>query len=204
MSGAVAKPDIPSVHDVLREHRALVVHFSSVPPLDNTEHYFPDDLRHALQNPNMPGGLCCSVVKPGDTPENAFGTVGLIFDLSNIDSLIAVSPGDGRAVLNSNGERDFDPKFKTFDLASVKASISDRVINHHNEWGIKDYIVRGLFVFPGVITVCDSFDARDNVPLTRLYSLFPGQRAYSFQDGEIVELHPRRGSVRVDHNEIYK
>ena len=91
MSGAVAKPDIPSVHDVLREHRALVVHFSSVPPLDNTEHYFPDDLRHALQNPNMPGGLCCSVVKPGDTPENAFGTVGLIFDLSNIDSLIAVS-----------------------------------------------------------------------------------------------------------------
>jgi hypothetical protein len=200
----VVKPDIPSVHDILRKHRALAVHFSSVPRLDNTKSYFPDDLRYALGNPNMPGGLCCSVVRPGDTEENTFGTVGLIFDLGTNESLIAVSPGDGGAILSRDGVRDFDPKYKDFDLAAVDASICRRDSSSHNEWGIKDYLVRGLFVLPGTITVCAPSDRLRNVPLAELYNLFPGQRIYSFEGNGIVEIHPRSGAVRVDHREIYR
>jgi hypothetical protein len=120
--GTVTRPSIQEVHEILRKHRALVVHFSSVPRLDNTEHHFPDDLRYALNNPNMRGGLCCSVVRPGDTRENAFGTVGLILDLNTNESLIAVSRGDGGATLNQ-GVRDFDPKYKYFDVASVESTL---------------------------------------------------------------------------------
>jgi hypothetical protein len=77
--------------------------------------------------------------------------VGLIFDLSTGESLIAVSRGDGGAVLRPGGVRDFDQRYKEFDIAAVEASITARV--GHSEWGVKDFLVRGLFVLSGIVTV---------------------------------------------------
>jgi hypothetical protein len=179
-----------------------VVHFSTVPVMEQS-FYFPDDLRYALNHPNMPGGLCCSVVKPGDTRDNTFGDVGLIFDLSTSESLIAVSPGDGGATLGPGGVRDFDRKYKNFDLAAVEASVRDRPSNSHNEWGVKDYLVRGLFVLRDPPTVAGPSDTLKRIPLPILYDLFPGKPIYSFRDRGIVEIRPNLSPVPMDHWEIY-
>jgi hypothetical protein len=179
------------------------VHFSSVPRLDR-EVYFPADLLYALNHPNMAGGLCCSVVRPGDTRANTFGTVGLVLDLRIPDSLIAVSRDDGGAVFTDQGSRDFDPKYKKFDRAELEHSISERARGSHNEWGVENYIVRGVFVLPGDIVVCGPNETLENVTLFNLFTLFPGLRVYSFLNKEIVEMHPRSGPVSVDHREIYR
>jgi hypothetical protein len=197
----VPKPSIAEVHEVLRKYQGLVVHFSTVPLLDQ-QYYFPDDLRYAINHPNLPGGLCCSVVKPGDTRDDTFGDVGLIFDLSTGESLIAVSRGDGGAVLRPGGVRDFDQRYKEFDIAAVETSITARV--GHNEWGVKDFLVRGLFVLSGIVTVSAPKDERRNVSVAELFSLFPGQPIYSFDDNVIVELRPNIGRIRVDHTGIYR
>jgi hypothetical protein len=73
----VVKPGVSSVHRVLREHRAIVVHFSSVPQMENIKSYFPDSLRSVIAN-QIPGGLCCSTVVPGDTHQNALGSTATI------------------------------------------------------------------------------------------------------------------------------
>jgi hypothetical protein len=52
----VPKPSIAEVHEVLRKYQGLVVHFSTVPLLDQ-QYYFPDDLRYAINHPNLPGVL---------------------------------------------------------------------------------------------------------------------------------------------------
>jgi hypothetical protein len=196
------KPDVATTHQVLRKYNALIVHFSSVPKLDN-KFYFPEDLRYALNNPDN-GGLCCSTVMPGDKLDNAFGAVGLIFDLSAADSLIAVSSGDGGAGFTSTGAREFDPKFKVFDETKLERSISERPLHSHNEWGVQSYIVRGLFLLEASATVCAPNDQRRSVSASHLYRIFPGQRIYSFRNEEIVEVHPRSGAVPINHLEIYR
>jgi hypothetical protein len=198
----MTKPDVAKVHQVLRKHNALIVHFSSVPKLDLL-FYFPEDLRHAL-NKKVEGGLCCSVVMPGDGVQNAFGTVGLIFDLVTPDSLIAVSSGDGGAGLRATGLRDFDPKYRTFDDAVLERSICNRPSDSHNEWGVQNYIVRGLFLLESQAWVALPSDQSRRVSADDLYDFFPGQRIYSFVRNDIVELHPRSGAVIVDHSEIYR
>jgi hypothetical protein len=172
--------------------------------MENIKSYFPDSLRSAIVN-QIPGGLCCSTVVPGDThQQNALGTVGLIFDLMTEDSLVAVSPGDGGAHFTKEGTRDFDPKYKSINLAAVEASITNRPRGSYNEWGIQNYLVRGFFVFPPPLIVRTAYDCQTEIRLCDLYGQFPGQRVYAFQETEIVELHPRSRIVRVDHTEIYR
>jgi hypothetical protein len=199
--GIVSRPTIAEVQEILRRYRALVVHFSTLPRLDR-QVFFPEDLRYVINNPNLPGGICCSVVKPGDTKENTFGEVGLILDFSTSESLIAVSRADGGATLGAGGVRDFDPRYKHFDLAAVEASIATRV--GHNEWGVKDFIVRGLFVMASIVTVSAPQDRLRKFSLTELFNLFAGQPLYSFGDNAIVELRPDVEPIRVDHAEIYR
>jgi hypothetical protein len=198
------KPEVQEVHAVLRKYCALAVHFSSVPRLDQRDHFFPEDLKHAAEHRQC--ALCCSVVKSGDAANNAFGTIGLIFDLSSRNSLIAVSPGDGGAVLKPDGKRDFDPKYMDFDLSAVERSIVERKGNSHNEWGIRDFIVRGLFVFSEDIVVSAPNDEFGQVDVTKdvteVFHLFPGLRVYSFKNAGLVELH-HNGPIPVSHNEIY-
>jgi hypothetical protein len=192
-----------SIHQVLREHHALIVHFSSISQMENIISYFPADLGYAIAN-QVKGGVCCSTMRPGDTDRNAFGKVGLILDLMTEDSLIAVSPGDGGACHKPDGTRDFDPKYKKFGLAELTASITDRAPDSHNEWGVQNYVVRGLFVLPPPLIVRTGHDHPIEIRLPDLYRSFPGQRVYSFKDSEIVELHPRSRIVRVEHSEIYR
>jgi hypothetical protein len=87
-------------------------------------------------------------------------------------------------------------------------SITER--EGHNEWGVRDYIVRGLFVINpieiwGVIQWSEFGNIEDAIPydLARVRRDFPGQRIYSFSDNGIIELHPRGHSVPTSHSEIY-
>jgi hypothetical protein len=196
----VPKPSVQQVHDVLRRHQGLIVHFSTVPLLDQ-RYYFPRELHYAIDHPNLEGGLCCSVVKPGDTRNNTFGDVGLIFDLSESESLIAVSRSDGGSRLGPGQVRVFEEQYRNFDIATLEASITTRV--GHNEWGVKDFLVRGLFVLSDVVTVCAPQDRLRYVKLAELSELFPGLPVYSFEEKAIVELHPDTKPIRVDHAVIY-
>jgi hypothetical protein len=69
--------------------------------------------------------------------------------------------------------------------------------------------VRGLFVIEPV-EICklveDEFGSSNAVipySLDRVRADFPEQRIYSFQQGDILEEHPRRGGPIVAHQEIY-
>jgi hypothetical protein len=156
-------------------------------------------------------GVPCSVVMPGDIftgtgERNAYGTVGTILDLRNEQSLATATRGDGGSLWNGEGDRQFDERDLTIE--QVEATLCDRY--GHNEWGIRNFIVRGLFVIDP-IEICRLVDTQfgsqnEVIP----YSLdwvrtdFPEQRIYSFAQREIVEVHPRGGNPIVAHQEIYR
>jgi hypothetical protein len=155
--------------------------------------------------------LPCSVVMPGDVftgtgERNAYGTVGVILDLRDDQSLATATLGDGGSRWSGVGDREFDER--DLSMEQVEASLGDRA--GHNEWGIRNYIARGLFVIEPV-EICKLADTPFGptnavIPysLAQVRADFPEQRIYSFAQGEIIEEHPRGGRPVVAHEEIYR
>ncbi|QCI64584.1 hypothetical protein [Phreatobacter stygius] len=124
------KPEVVEVHEFLRRHCALIVHFSGTPGgADPDSPKFPDDLTTVIGG-QAKDGVCCSVVKPGDTfdgfDRHAFGTVGVILDLNAKESLATADPGDGGSFRHPlTGIRQFNERDLTTGDAgkeSVRAS----------------------------------------------------------------------------------
>src|SRR5262249_14225210 len=125
-------------------------------------------------------------------------------DLHNPQSLIAVSCGDGGALPTIGGAHDFDPRFKDFDIAAVEKSIAGRRADSHNEWGVQDYVLRGLFVLENPVVVIQPNDEQRTISIRELQEIFPEQRIYGFQEGTLVEHHPRGQVISAIHTEIYR
>jgi hypothetical protein len=108
------KLPVGDVYSFLRSERALIVHFSGAPPMsDPTDDqvFYPDDLQNVIRGGAM-GGICCSVVRPGDCfdhyrdDRHACGSVGVIIGLQNDQSLIGVDPSDCGSMRDEHGNRE--------------------------------------------------------------------------------------------------
>jgi hypothetical protein len=202
-----SKPTLGEIHSILRSKLGLIVHFSGTPPAGNTPIRYPDDLRNVIAG-GAQDGVPCSVVMPRDIftgagERNSFGTIGVILDLLSDQSLATATRYDGGSIWNGSGPREFDERDLT--IAEVEATLGER--DGHNEWGIRHYLVRGLFLIEPIEISRYHPDFGDVVcPYTqeKVRADFPGQRIYSFEGDHIVELHPRTGPVHAMHQELYR
>lgn len=82
------KPTVAEVHQFLRHHNGLIVHFSGSPPgiSFGANPGYPADLHDVIAG-KAQTGLACSIVMPTDNfqspaPRNATGCIGVIVDLN--------------------------------------------------------------------------------------------------------------------------
>ncbi|MBP1097480.1 hypothetical protein [Bradyrhizobium diazoefficiens] len=186
----------------MREHKALIAHFSGTPAPRAFEVYYPDDLARVIAGGALTG-LSCSVVKPGDNfdhdrgPRNAYGSIGVIIDLMTSESLRAVHVGDGGSFIE-NGVRVFDEG--PIDLALLERSLNGRA--ETNEWGIRDYLTRGIFVAEPI----EFSTASGEIVRTDVASVsksFPDHPLYTFRDGEVVKILADGSVEAVSLTELY-
>lgn len=180
---------ISVLHDFLRNNNALVVHFSGAPPgvpaLPVPLRY-PDDLRAVLAG-SAQTGIACSLVRPGDTfvgvARHALGCIGVVVDLEDQDSLIAVSATDlGSQVIN--GIRQYHPMNVT--LQDCVDSLLQRGRapggTNYNEWGLKNFKPMGIFVAEP-FEIYRQMGVPDVTTVQNVAVEFPGWPIYSFAQG---------------------
>jgi len=224
MALELRKPEVSEVHDFLRGCNALIVHFSGAPKGSGVErgshHLFPADLRHVVAG-SAKGGLSCSVVRPGDIfhgreERNAMGSIGVVLDLNTKNSLVAVHPSDCGSIEDKSGNRRLENEC---DITSADMDLSLDQRKTHNEWIVRDYVVRGVFAaWPYEVSIlevpCYPDDMPDylraNVPvlgfrcssLKEVAMTFPNLPIYTFKDTHICR-YDHGELIATDHAEIY-
>jgi hypothetical protein len=192
----------------LDERNALIVHFASVPLLSGKQIPYPLSLYTVINDNKLE--LSCSVVQPGDSfgpfsdPKNATGMIGLVLRPLADDSVLAVSDFDAGSIIQSTGARYFSPMTVTY--ANLCSSMERRGMQHgslaaYNEWGIKKYEIRGLFV---ASTGKNAFaDPTANEPqwerLAATCKRFPCLPIYTFMDACLKEID-ENGNLQSAHH----
>lgn len=192
---------IDDIRGVLRQHNALLVHFSSIPNMENFNLWFPDDLRGAINgNAQAAGGLSCSAIRPGDLfwggNANSFGCIGIIVDLLHAGSLLDVTLGDGGSRIEGGRRQVMG---RPFDKKMLEASLQ-RPSTTHNEWVVANYQVRGIFVGPPYFVAVRN-GGHVPVNLQQVVTAFPGQPVFAFDPGVIRQVHPVMQPVK--HTDLY-
>jgi hypothetical protein len=202
MLSTYKKPSVSDVHAFLRDRKALIVHFSGTPPTGGDFKFqFPNDIKNVLDLGAMTS-VSCSLVVPGDNfdhekgPRDAYGSVGVVLDLTTPQSLATATAGDGGA-LSFNCKRDFDEG--DLDLSDLQDSLDKR--DGANEWGVREYQVIGLFVADPVEYWSGGTIVKTDVAF--IAKQFPGRRIFTLSDGEIVEILPDGQRVVADIAKIY-
>ena len=199
---------MPEVYSFLSENTALIVHFSGTPPMPSTWHEprtYPEDLRNVIRGGAM-GGLCCSVVRPGDDFEtggrNACGYVGVIVGLQCKHALVAVDPEDCGSYCNERGFREV-AKPTDITVQGLQKTLTDR--NSWNEWVVRDYEVLGIFfVKPYLVWRELAAGTSAEVPTSpdAISSTFPEQRSFTFSSEGILQFSGGH-YTQVPHSKIY-
>jgi hypothetical protein len=206
------KLPVRDVYSFLRSERALIVHFSGTPPMPSGIHqpvYYPEDLRAVIRGDAM-GGICCSVVRPGDCfdyyrdDRHACGSVGLIIGLQNEQSIIGVDPSDCGSSRNEQGLREMSHP-RDITLEALQQTMTER--DGWNEWVIRDYVVLGIFVGqPCMIWREDGAGNTGGVCTLapEIQATFPEQRLLTFghHDG-IAQYAGTAERTSVAHAELY-
>jgi hypothetical protein len=216
------RPELSKVHEFLRRHNSLIVHFSGTPKGggSNFNYLFPADLNQVIAG-NAMGGVACSVVRPGDIfhgtgERNAFGSIGVILDFKSKHSLVAADPHDcGSRV--ENGVRVVQVERPVITLADLERTFSARI--SHNEWIVRDYVVLGIFAIPPCeVWALQKLPHVEDLPdylsqeqfaegprkltLRELVGTFPNQPILSFHNGQVHRLVPLPGPI--DHAQVYR
>lgn len=215
-STAPKKPTVNEVHNVLRRYDGLIVHFSGAPKGSGVDrgHLYPRDLRHVEQGKAM-GGVSCSIVCPTDTfhgnRRNAIGCIGLVLDLIEPDSLVAVSPSDCGSI-EIDGVRKVEREVD-ISATDIDKSIEGRQADSYNEWVLQNFKVLGVFaVHPFEISMqCkprlpegtpDYLSTDENIigvgqtNLAEVKIQFPSLSVYTVHQGQLI------GAPR--HSDIYR
>lgn len=202
------RPSIAQVHEVLRRHSALIVHFSSCPKGTgyHSDLVYPRDLHNVIDGGAM-SGVSCSVVTPKDSfggvNKNGTGCVGVVLDLMTSDSLIDVSPDDcGSHVVE--GQRRFRDD-RDISVADIEHSINERPIGKYNEWLLRNFKVLGVLAVPpfecstleSVPRPADLHDAYHSdeptisigyTTISEVCAQFPTLPVFTFFAGQIVKV----------------
>ena len=182
-----------SIRNFLREREALLVHFSS-PMRTCRSTKFPDDLKTAMRLKK--GIVCFSLfcvtmsdflqVQGSTEKENAAGNVGLVVDIKNTGSVIAVDSSDCGSILNSDtSKRQYLNNKPT--KSTCAASIDER--QGYNEWLVQNFDVVGIFVFEPIcvwkeIRIGNAVDyAEVPISLSEVLKAFPDLKIISTCNG---------------------
>jgi len=207
MTSLFKKPDVAEVHAFLDGKNSLIVHFSGAPKGAGKDRglLYPQDLRHVVAG-NARGGISCSTVQPGDAfsgvNRNATGCIGVIVDLQEPSSLVAVHPHDCGSIEEADGTRSV-PNEGDITLADLENSTQDRRSTLYNEWVVRNYIVHGILAVPpfeiSVLAVPDFPPEmpeymRDNTPIPdidrisiqRVIAEFPGMPVYTMHNADVI------------------
>jgi hypothetical protein len=204
--------DKKCVRFFLDERNALIVHFASVPPLSGKQIPYPLSLYTVINDNKLE--LSCSVVQPHDSfgpysvTRNATGMIGLILRPLTDDSVLAVSDFDAGSILQPDGARYFCPKTVTYaDLCSSmeRRGEKDGSSAAYNEWGIKEYEIRGLFV---ASTGENAFaEPKAHEPqwerLAATCKRFPCLRIYTFMGACLKEIDINGNLQAAPHGLLY-
>jgi hypothetical protein len=203
--------DKQCVRFFLGERNALIVHFASVPMLSGKKIPYPWSLNTVINNNKRQ--LSCSVVQPGDLfgpysdPKNATGMIGLILRPLTDDSVLAVSDCDAGSLIHSNGARYFTPMIVTYAklCSSMELRGEHGSVTAYNEWGIKEYEIRGLFVASTDENAFAEPEAAEpkweRLAVTR--KRFPCLRIYTFMGGNLQEIDKNGNLQAACHRLLY-
>jgi hypothetical protein len=191
-------PKLNSVKQVLRKHRALLVHFDAVPGMGDRHLFFPENLRRAIYN-HLSYELSCSVVLPGaefilGPADNVPGAIGIIIRPNADDSVFSVfgyDHGNNRDYSTGKLERQMEvPTIEQCD-----ASIPPK--NGYNEWGVRNYTVLGiLIVGPAHVVTQPVYSVAGAAPdkshrgigIDEVFSEFRGMRLFTMKDDGVYEI----------------
>lgn len=144
-----------SVRQFLRERQALLVHLNT--PMSDHATGFPDDLRQAATLKDVP--LSFSTIQVSDhgphhvplREANAGGSVGMVVDIRDFDSVVTVGAGDdGTDFLPDNTvQSGGSPPSACACARSINNRIDPTGVkeDRSNEWFVKNYLPIGIFVF---------------------------------------------------------
>jgi hypothetical protein len=204
--------DRKCVRFFLDKRNALIVHFASVPLLSGKQISYPLSLYTVINDNKLE--LSCSVVQPRDSfgphsdKRNATGMIGLILRPLTDESVLAVSDFDAGSLLQSDGARYFPPKPVTY--ANLCSSMERRGVLYgplaaYNEWGIKEYEIRGLFV---ASTGENAFAEPTAIEaqwerLAATCKRFPCLRIYTFMGPCLKEIDINGNLQAAPHGQLY-
>jgi len=179
-----------SVRSFLRQREALLVHFNT--PM-STKHptCFPADLRDAKENSHLELSFSTiqagdlgpyQVANPGDA--NAGGSVGIIVDIKDIDSVTSVYWED-------SGSSEYGSLGKPPDAMTCSISIDKR--ESSNEWRIKSFKPLGMFVFiPAFVFVKrEGWQGDVEINLFEILKEFQADRIFTTSGGKFLEYDRR-------------
>jgi hypothetical protein len=200
-----------SVRCFLREREALLVHFST--PMSRHDYLFPNDLRNAMTlinkrisfstiQKNDVGPFGRQGMAPADA--NGCGSVGIIVDVDDADSVVTVGAGDdGTYFDEATGCLISGGNFPS--QAACDASIDLRV--SANEWFVKNFRVLGVFVFFPILVrvkqVSDSLPepviTEKEISLEQVLLDFSEQRVITVGCGQLWEYDRSAKSWRTTY-----
>jgi hypothetical protein len=174
-----------SVRAFLRSREALLVHFNTPMSLNHPTG-FPNDLHSAK---TLAGPLSFSTIQVGDrgpwqgghpADANAGGSVGLIVDVNDSDSVLTVASGDSGSGFSGSGG--LPP-----DAQTCADSITGRVTA--NEWWVQNYTPIGIFVIlPAQVFVrLPTQQGERPSDLNEVLTSFPNDRIFSTWPDTFVE-----------------
>lgn len=211
------KPSIYEVHALLREKKALIVHFSTegkgrewnqiiqgLTDLErqaaiekNISRFYPGDLLYAINRTEQ--SLCASTISANDDPLlHAMGCIGLILGIQRPASLRAVYAGDD-GYLGEDDDRDMD-----IPIEVARDTIEYRHERGHNEWLVKDYRPLGILALPPF----HHFDGRTGglsiTTLDAIRETFRGKvPVYGFHKGALYKLNDDGSADQVEIATLY-
>lgn len=178
----------------LEQRNAVVVHFSHHANMREGG-TFPEDLQTAIRD-RAQWPLSCSVLFPGHSM-TPVGSVGVIFK-PKVADVVSVSNSDSGSYCGADGVEQSNGR--PLDLDSLRQTFN--VAGAYNEWRVRSADVVGIFVFnPACIFAKKAFVYRDPISgeetkeiamqqilLDDVFSAFPGQRVFTLDAGNLVEL----------------
>ncbi len=153
-SEASAAMTLSQLTEILRNRRALIVHFSHTAK-EGASLLFPDDLNNAMQI-IADKELSCSVVWPRRCA--AVGSVGIALRPRSFTSVTSASAVDAGTIEDSRtGHREGLGKALTCEI--LKETLEPRTPNY-NEWTVRDADIVGIFVdLASTLEVAKTVDA---------------------------------------------
>ncbi|TAH66236.1 MAG: hypothetical protein EWM45_11920 [Rhodopseudomonas palustris] len=189
------KPEIVELYELLSRRDALIIHFSGPKGgEEDSARLFPRDLMNVVSGGAQGGLSCCAISVGDDFDRHAWGTIGVVLGLQTRNSLVVASAHDvGSYEQEINGYlvRIF-PNEKDISIADLEATFDER--RDHNEWGIRNYSVLGIFAHPSSHEIY-------GLNLPQIKGIFPDQPLLTCKDGRLYRFENEL--IAVDHASIY-